>query len=314
MQAPLNRNYKINRKNNLIIKEIFKNKYIYIMLLPVIAYFVIFHYVPMYGIVIAFKDFRAGMGILKSPWAGLKHFRIFFNSYYSWRIIRNTFLLNLYDTIFAFPAPIILAILLNELHSERYKKIVQTVSYLPYFISIVLVVGFIGTFFSQDGIINNTLMELGMHRISFTIQPGWFRPLYIGSGIWQNVGWGSIIYLAAISGIDPQLYESATIDGAGRFKKVIHITIPLLIPTIIILLIFQFGGMMSVGFEKVFLMYNPATYDTADVISTFIYRSAFGNSQYSYSTAIGLFNNIINFVLLVSANYASRKMTENSLW
>lgn len=301
-------------KRSILFREIFKNKYIYLMLLPVISYFIIFNYLPMYGIIIAFKDFRAGFGIIKSPWVGFKHFETFFGSYYCWRIIRNTFLLNFYDLIFAFPAPIILAVLLNELRSERYKKVVQTVSYLPHFISTVVAVGFVGTFFSQDGIINNLLLTLGFERVNFIFEPQWFRPLYIGSGIWQGIGWGSIIYLAAISGIDPQLYETATIDGAGRFAKIFHITIPSIVPTIIILLIFRVGDMMSVGFEKVFLMYNPATYVTADVISTFVYRSGFGNAQYSYSTAIGLFNTIIDFILLILANYSARKISENSLW
>ncbi len=284
------------------------------MLLPVMTYYIVFHYTPMYGIIIAFKDFRAGLGIIKSPWVGFKHFEQFFGSYYCWRIIRNTLLINVYDLIFAFPAPIILALSLNELCSEKYKKVVQTVSYLPHFISTVVVVGFVGTFFRQDGIVNSILSAIGTDKISFTLEPGWFRTLFIGSGIWQGIGWGSIIYLAAISGIDPQLYEAATIDGAGRFRKIIHITIPSIIPTIIILLIFRFGDMMSVGFEKVFLMYNPATYVTADVISTFVYRSGFGNAQYSYSTAISLFNTIIDFVLLVVANYSARKISENSLW
>lgn len=307
-------NNRNKNKKDILIRDIVKNKYLYLMLLPVLVYFIIFHYLPMYGIIIAFKDFRAGLGIIKSPWAGFKHFETFFSSYYCWRIIRNTLLINLYDLIFAFPAPIILAILLNELRSERYKKIVQTVSYLPHFISTVVVVGFVGMFFSQDGIINNFLLSLGMERINFTLEAQWFRPLYIGSGIWQGVGWGSIIYLAAISGVSPQLYESATIDGAGRFGKIIHITIPSIVPTIIILLIFRVGDMMSVGFEKVFLMYNPATYATADVISTFVYRSGFGSAQYSYSTAIGLFNTIINFLLLIFANYTARRISENSLW
>ena len=297
-----------------LIRDILKNRYIYLMLFPAIAYYVIFHYFPMYGVVIAFKDFRAGLGIMRSPWAGLKHFEQFFSSYYCWRLIRNTILLNIYDLIFAFPAPIILALLLSELRSNKYKRIVQTVSYLPHFISVVVVVGFIGNFFSQNGIINSIIIKFGAGPISFMLESKWFRPIYIGSGIWQDIGWGSIIYLAAISAIDPQLYEAATIDGAGRFRKIVHITIPSILPTVVILLIFRVGGMMSVGFEKVFLMYNPSTYETADVISTFVYRSGFRQAQYSYSAAVGLFNTIVNFILLVIANYTSRALTENSLW
>ncbi len=301
-------------KHNKLFKDIIRNKYIYLMLLPAIAHYIIFKYIPMYGVVIAFKDFKAGLGILLSPWAGLKYFRQFFNSYYAWRLIRNTLLLNVYELIFSFPAPIILALLLNELRSDKYKRFVQTVSYLPHFISIVVVVGFIRDFFSQNGLVNNMLYNIGIEPISFLVDPGWFRTLYVGSGIWQGVGWGSIIYLAAISAIDLQLYEAATIDGAGRFRRITSITIPSITPTIVILLIFRIGGMMSVGFEKVFLMYNPSIYETSDVISTFVYRSGLQNAQYSYSAAIGLFNNIINFLLLVTANYISRTVSETSLW
>jgi putative aldouronate transport system permease protein len=305
----------IHRKNyTKLFKDVIRNKYIYLMLLPTIAYYIIFRYIPMYGVVIAFKDFKAGLGILRSPWVGLKYFRQFFNSYYVWRLIRNTLLLNVYELIFSFPAPIILALLLNELRSNKYKRFVQTVSYLPHFISMVVVVGLIKTFFSQNGLVNTLISNIGLKSPNFLIDPKWFRTLYIGSGIWQGVGWGSIIYLAAISGIDPMLYEAAIIDGAGRFRKITAITIPSIMPTIVILLIFRIGGMMSVGFEKVFLIYNPSIYETADVISTFVYRSGLLQVQYSYSSAIGLFNNIINFLLLVTANYMSRTVSETSLW
>jgi len=300
--------------NKDLLKRIYKSRYLYIMLLPTIAFYIIFHYLPMYGIIIAFKDFKASRGILGSPWVGFKHFEQFFSSYYFFRLIRNTFLLNFYGLIFGFPAPIILAILLNELRSEKFKRFVQSVSYLPHFISVVIVVGFIVDFFSQNGIVNNLLSLFGIEPINFLIEPKWFRPLYVGSGIWQGIGWGSIIYLAAISGIDPELYEAAIIDGAGRFRKIISITIPSIAPTIIIQLIFRIGGMMSVGFEKVFLMYNASTYETADVISTFVYRSGLQRAQYSYAAAVGLFNTIINFILLIGANYISRITTESSLW
>jgi putative aldouronate transport system permease protein len=318
LQASINTSHTshiISKKSpNKLLNNIYKNRYIYIMLLPAITFYIIFRYIPMYGVIIAFKDFKASRGILGSPWVGFKYFKQFFDSYYFFRLIRNTFLLNFYDLIFGFPAPIILAILLNELRHDKFKRFVQSVSYLPHFISVVITVGFVVDFFAQSGIVNNYLKLIGITPINFLIEPKWFRPLYIGSGIWQGVGWGSIIYLAAISGIDPQLYEAATIDGAGRFRKITSITIPSIIPTIIILLIFRIGGMMSVGFEKVFLMYNPSTYETADVISTFVYRSGLQKAQYSYAAAIGLFNTIINFILVISANYASRVTTENSLW
>lgn len=303
---------RINVKH--LLKEIVKNKYIYIMILPVIAHYIVFHYLPLYGVVIAFKDFRAGLGIMGSPWVGFKYFEQFFNSYYCWRLIRNTLLINLYGLIFVFPAPIILALLLNELRSNKYKRLVQTISYLPHFISIVVVVGFIKTFFAYDGLVSNLFTAIGLKSPNFLLDPNWFRPLYLGSAIWQGIGWGSITYLAAITGIDPMLYAAATIDGAGRFRKIISITLPSIAPTIIILLIFRIGGMMSVGFEKVFLMYNASVYETADVISTFVYRSGLQQVQYSYSAAIGLFNNVINFILIIISNYISRVVSETSLW
>lgn len=318
MQASINvlKNKKTAHKNSYkyFVKAIYKNRYIYLMLLPAIAHYIIFQYFPMYGVIIAFKNFKPSLGILGSPWAGFKYFKQFFDSYYTWRLIRNTLLINVYELIFSFPAPIILALLLNELRSNTYKKFIQTVSYLPHFISVVVVVGFIKDFFAQNGLINNMISHLSLEPVSFLVDPRWFRTLYVGSGIWQGVGWGSIIYLAAISSIDPMLYEAATIDGAGRYQKISLITIPSIMPTIVIMLIFRIGGMMSVGFEKVFLMYNPSTYETADVISTFVYRSGLQQAQYSYASAIGLFNTIINFVLLTTTNYVSRAISENSLW
>lgn len=312
MQLTYNKLFKT--KYGPLVKEIHKSRYLYIMLLPAIIHYIVFKYFPMYGVIIAFKDFKAGLGILGSPWIGFKNFQNFLSSYYFLRLIRNTFLLNVYGLFFAFPAPIILALLLNELRSNGFKRMVQSISYLPHFISVVITVGFLVDFFSHNGLVNNFLILLGLDRVNFLVEPRWFRPLYIGSGIWHNIGWGSIIYLAAITGVDPRLYESATIDGAGRFRKMISITIPSILPTIVILLIFRIGGMMSIGFEKVFLMYNPSTYETADVISTFVYRSGLQQAQYSYAAAIGLFNTIINFSLVAGANYLSRVTTENSLW
>jgi len=295
-------------------KAIIKSKYIYLMVLPALVHYIIFHYFPVYGVVIAFKDFKASQGILGSPWVGFIHFNSFFNSYYFWRLIVNTLLLNVYQLIFVFPAPIILALLLNELHSLRFKKFVQTVGYLPHFISIVVVVGFIFDFFSRGGLINNILSVLGIEPVSFLLEPKWFRPLYIGSDIWQGVGWGSIIYLAAIAGIDQEKYEAAIIDGASRFQRVRYITIPSISSTIVILLIFKIGGFLSIGFEKVFLMYNPSTYETADVLSTFVYRRGLEGAQYSYAAAVGLFNSVIGVILITISNYLARRYSETSLW
>jgi len=253
-----------------IVKDLKRNKSLYFMILPILLYYFIFHYIPMYGLQIAFKDFSPAKGISGSPWVGLEKFKEFFvyDSYYVWRIIRNTILINVYDIIFGFPAPIIFALLLNEIKNNFYKRTLQTISYMPHFISTVVIVGIILDFFSRDGLINYILKSLGIipEPIAFMTEPGWFRPLYVGSGIWQHLGWGSIIYLAAISNIDPQLYEAAIIDGAGRFKQALYITLPGIMPTIIIMFILRVGSIMNVGFEKVFLMYNPLSQYTFDFL------------------------------------------------
>ncbi|MBP1990748.1 putative aldouronate transport system permease protein [Paenibacillus eucommiae] len=264
---------------------------------------------------IAFKDFHPIKGILGSPWIGFGNFEQFFNSIYFWRLMKNTILLSLYSLLWGFPVPILFALLLNELREGLFKKSVQTISYLPHFISIVVVVGMIVNFTSiQSGVINQMLAWFGVQPISFLSEPGWFRTIFVSSSIWQGFGWGSIIYLAAISGIDQQLYEAAEIDGASRWRKMWHITLPCLVPTIVILLILNAGSLMEVGYEKIILLYNPTTYETADVISTFVYRQGIEKADYSYSAAIGLFNNIINMILLLSVNRISKKMTETSLW
>ncbi len=294
--------------------DIKRNKMIYLMLLPVVAYFVIFKYVPLFGIQIAFKNFSPFKGILGSPWVGLDNFKSFFESYYFVRLLKNTLLISIFDIIAGFPAPIIFALLLNEIRNKRFKSTVQTISYLPHFISTVVVGGMILDFFSRNGVVNNILNIFGIETISFMSSPEWFRPIFIGTNIWQHMGWSSIIYLAALSGVDVQLYEAATIDGANRFKQVLYVTIPSILPTVIIMLILRLGSIMTVGFEKIMLLYNPAIYDTADVISTFVYRKGILESSYSYSTAIDLFNSVINFTLLVLVNKFSKKVSETSLW
>jgi putative aldouronate transport system permease protein len=268
----------------------------------------------MYGIIIAFKDFSPMKGIIGSRWIGMQYFREFFISIYAFRTISNTLLISFYSLLFGFPAPIILALLLNEVKSKFFMKTVQTISYLPHFISIIVVCGLIMSFTQQNGPINDIIAFLGGHRILFMQRPEWFRFIYVGSGIWQGVGWGSIIYLAALAGIDQQQYEAACIDGAGRWKQLIHITLPGIAPTIVILLILNIGQMMNVGFEKVLLLYNPLTYSTGDIISTFVYRMGLQNGNYGYATAVGFFNSIVSMILLVSANYISRKVNETSLW
>lgn len=295
-------------------RDLKRNKLLYLMVLPVIAYYLIFDYGPMYGLQIAFKDYSPGTGIWGSSWVGFDHFIQFFESYYFWRIIRNTLLINVYELIFGFPAPIILALLLNELRKQAFKRIVQTITYLPHFISIVVVVGMLVDFLARDGVVNQLLAAFGVNSRSYLSEPEWFRFIYVSSGIWQQVGWGSIIYLAALSGIDPTLYEAAKVDGAGRWKQMVHITIPGIMPTVIILLILKMGSMMSVGSEKILLMYNPLTYDTADVISTFVYRKGILEASYSYTTAVGLFNAVIAFSLLIISNSISKRVSETKLW
>lgn len=287
---------------------------VYLMALPVLAYYIIFHYGPMYGLQIAFKDFQPSDGIWGSAWVGFKHFDSFFNGIYFWRLITNTILLNLYELLFGFPAAIILALLLNEIRKSSFKRIVQSISYLPHFISIVVVAGMMVDFLSRTGLVNQLLASFGIQPIDFLMEEGWFRFLYVSSGVWQGVGWGSIIYLAAISGIDPTLYEAARIDGAGRWRQTLNVTLPGIMPTIIILLILQMGNMMSVGSEKVLLLYNPLTYSTADVISTYVYRKGVLEASYSFTAAVGLFNSIISFILIVAANKISRRFSETKLW
>ncbi|MFE5322066.1 ABC transporter permease [Paenibacillus sp. NPDC056579] len=287
---------------------------IYLMALPVIAYYIIFHYGPMYGLQIAFKDFSPAKGIWGSPWIGFKHFESFFNGIYFWRLLKNTVLINLYELIFGFPAAIILALLLNEIRNSMFKRVVQTISYLPHFISIVVVAGMMVDFLGRTGLINQILESFGIEAIDFLKEAGWFRFLFVSSGIWQGIGWGSIIYLAAIATIDPTLFEAARMDGASRWKQTLHITIPGIMPTIVILFILNMGNMLTVGSEKVLLLYNPLTYETADVISTYVYRKGVLEASYSFTAAVGLFNSVVSFILIVSANSISKRLSENKLW
>ncbi len=301
-------------KMGIIRRDLHRNRYIYLMLSPVLAYYLVFHYQPMYGVIMAFKNFNPGLGISGSPWVGLRHFQDFVTGFYFWRTIRNTVLISLYDIIFAFPAPIILALLLNEIRSVVFKRTAQTVVYLPHFISLVVVCGMIADFTTKDGLFNNLLKIFGHEPISFLLKPEWFRTIFVGSGVWQNMGWNSIIYLAALAGISPELYEAAKVDGANRFQQLRHITLPGIAPTIIILFILRIGNMMNVGMQKILLLYNPVTYETADVISSFVYRKGLLEANYSYSAAVGLFNAVICYILLIYANRLSRKATETSLW
>ncbi len=291
-----------------------RNRSLYLFVLPVLVFYLLFHYKPMYGAIIAFKDYAPALGISKSPWVGLAHFKRFFESVYFGRLMRNTILLSLYSLLFGFPAPIILALLLNEVRNRKFKSLTQTVTYLPHFISLIVVTGMITDFSLSTGLFNDIIAFFGGTRSPLLQNPKLYRPIYVVSGIWQNIGWGSIVYLAALSGVDSQLYEAAQIDGAGKWKQLIHVTLPGIAPTIIIMFIMRIGQLMSMGYEKTILLYNPSTYETADIISSYIYRVGLLEQNWSYSTAVGLFNSVINFVLLIFANWMSKRFSETSLW
>ena len=295
-------------------KDFIRYRYIYLMLLPVVIYYAVFCYGPMSKIVIAFQNFKPALGISGRKWVGMKYFIDLFTGPYAWRLIRNTLLLNILQIILAFPVPIILALLINEIQCRPYKKLVQTVSYMPHFISLVVMCSLLLTFSRSDGIFNDFLALFGVERSNLMANAKLFRPMYVLSGIWQEAGWGSIIYLATLSTIDPGLYEAATIDGASRFQRMLYVSFPGLVPIIIVQLIMRVGNILTMGFEKVFLLYNPLTYDTADIISTYIYRQGLELTNYSYGTAVGLFNSAVNLLILVLANRLSRKATGESLW
>ncbi|MBD2847446.1 sugar ABC transporter permease [Paenibacillus sp. IB182496] len=270
----------------------------------------------MYGVLIGFQNYSPARGIWGSDWVGLKHFITFFyETPDSWKLIRNTLLLNVYEMLFYFPAPIVLAILLHELKHVLFRRVVQTISYMPHFLSTVVIVGMTVTFLSpQSGIVNHLLDALGFDRIMFLGDPGWFRTIYVGSEIWQKLGWGTILYLAAIAGVDPTLYEAARIDGANRFQQIRHVTLVGMVPVIIILFVLNLGSMMEVGYQKIILLYNPFIYETADVINTFVYRRGILGANFSFAAAVGLFQSLFGFVLVLLANRAARKYSDTSLW
>ena len=297
-------------------KHIVKNWRLYMFLIIPIIYYLVFRYIPMFGNVIAFRKYRAGGGIFGVEWSGFKYFRQFIRDQMFWRAFANTLRLNIIYLLFRFPLTLIFALLLNEIKNIHWKKFVQTVSYLPHFISMVIIAGMIREMLSTNGPINGFLVAHGHEAISFMALPEWFTTIFVGSGLWQGLGWGTILYLAAIAGISPDLYEAAEIDGANHFQRVWNITIPCILPTITTLLILDIGGLVGSGgaFEKVFLLYNPMTYEKADIISTYVYRMGIGSGNYSYATAVGLFEGLINLVLLTLANIVSKKTTESGLF
>ena len=296
-------------------RRIWASRYLYLMFLPVFLYYVIFRYGPMLGLSIAFKDFNAFLGFEKSPWVGFKYFQQFFNSIYLWRLVRNTLLINLYDLLFNFPAAIVLALLLNEVQNRRFKKTVQTITYMPYFISSVVIASMVVQFLSpSSGIVNNIIAAFGGERQYFMVQPESFRTIYTLMNLWKNVGWNSIIFLAAISGINGELYEACRVDGGGHLRQTWHITLPGIASTIVIMLIMRLGHVLDAGYETILLLQSNPILETSDVIGTYVYRRGLKGGEYSYATAVGMFQSVIGFAMVIIANQLSRRYSETSLW
>ncbi|MET3728085.1 putative aldouronate transport system permease protein [Fictibacillus halophilus] len=313
----------LNKKKQVVVvpkkmtrrKKVMRNWELYLFVLPCLLWFVVFKYVPMYGIQLAFKQYIPTEGIWGSPWIGFQHFTRFFESYQFWTLIQNTLSLSLWAFIFTFPVPIIVALLLNQLTSERYKKFVQTVIYAPHFISTVVLVGILFVFLSPtSGIVNHLIVLLGGEPILFMARPEWFKPLYVISGLWQETGWATIIYLAALAGVSPALHEAAIMDGANKWQRIWHVDIPGIRPTIVILLILAIGNIMNVGFEKAYLMQTDLNKSASAIIPTYVYEIGLQRAQYSFAAAIGLFNSVINLIMLLMVNRIVRKLGGNSLW
>lgn len=298
-----------------LLKDMKKNWILYVMILPVVIYYIIFAYTPIYGVQLAFKDYVVKKGIWGSPWIGMENFTRFFSSYNFGLLMKNTLGISIYTILVGFPIPIVFALMLNYLKNKHLKKTVQMVSYAPYFISTVVMCGMIVIFLNPDtGIFNTIRSFFGLESIDFLGKPELFKTIFVWTGVWQSMGWSSIIYISALSGVDYQLHEAAIVDGASKLQRIIHVDLPSIKPTIIMLLILQMGSLMSVGFEKVFLLQNTLNKQAASVISTYVYEVGLINSDYGYSTAINLFNSVINVILLVSANQICKKVTEESLF
>ncbi len=297
-----------------LIRDFRKNKSIYFLAIPIVLFYLIFHYKTMYGAVIAFYNYRPAKGISGSAFVGLDHFVSYFTGPFFWRTLKNTLAISLLSLLFGFPAPILLALLLNEVGNRHFKKTVQTITYLPHFVSSVVICGMLTSFCLSTGLFNDIIALFGGQRVSLLQGTRYYRAIYIASDIWQTVGWSSILYLAALSGVDRNLYEAAQLDGANKWQQVWSITVPGITPTIMIQLILQIGSLMSVGYEKTLLIYNPTNYEVSDIISTYNYRMGLELGDWSYATAIGLFNSVVNCILLVISNKLSKKYTESSLW
>lgn len=306
---------KTKKQKKINFKQILKKNWVcYLFILPMLIYVIIFNYIPMYGIQLAFKDYRVADGIWGSAWVGLKHFKTFFESYQFKDLLWNTLSLSLYSLIAGFPMPIIFALLLNYITNVKLKKVVQMVTYAPHFISTVVYCGMILIFLSSDGVINQLLKIIGIDSVAFLTNPSNFRHIYVWSGVLQNIGWGSIMYISVLTSVDPTLHEAATVDGATRFQRLLHIDLPAIVPTMVIMLIMRAGEIMDLGFEKAFLLQNNINLDYSEIIATYVYKIGIQGGQFSYSSAIGLFNNVINMVLLVVVNKIAKKVSDVSLW
>lgn len=297
-----------------VARDFAVNKSLYLLVLPVMIFYLLFHYLPMYGAIISFENFKPSLGILGSPWVGLQHFKDFLTGNYFGSLLFNTLRISFSTLLFSFPAPIILALLINELKCARYAKIIQNITYMPYFISMVVICGLITNFTLDTGVVNYILGFFGFEPKSLLSYPQYFVPIYVVSDIWQSVGWNSIIYLAALSAVDPSLYESAVLDGANRFQQTMHITLPSIAATIVTMLLLRIGNILNVGYEKILLLYNDSTMSVADIISTYVYRKGLIDLSWSFSSAVGLFNSAINLIFLIGANKISKKLADISLW
>lgn len=302
-------------KRSQLVRDLIRDRWMYLLLFPGILYFVVFKYVPMLGLVMAFQDYKPFTGFINSPWVGFKHFERFFMEPQFWSLFRNTLLLAIYNLVFFFPLPIILALMINEARREMFKRVVQTLLYLPHFISWVVAVGiFYVLFTTEGGVVNELLAQFGFEKIPFMLSEEWFRPMIIAQSIWKEAGWGTIIFLAALSGVDLQLYEAARMDGAGRWRQLWHITIPAIRSTIVILFILRLGSFLDTGFEHIFLMLNSMNREVGEVFDTYVYMKGLTQAQYSYSAAVGLFKSLVGLVLVLGANRLAKKFGEEGVY
>jgi putative aldouronate transport system permease protein len=298
-----------------LMRDFIRDRWLYLMLLPGVAYFIIFKYVPMYGVTMAFQDYKPHLGFMDSPWVGLKHFDRFFSEPQFWMLFKNTVILAVYNMVFFFPLPIILALMMNEVRSDKYKRFVQTLVYIPHFVSWVVVVGiFYILLTTENGILNELIYSITGKKIPFLLEAEWFRTMIVTQSIWKEVGWGTVIFLAALAGVDLQQYEAARIDGASRFRQLWHITLPAIRSTIIILLILRLGSFLDSGFEHIFLMLTPTNREVGEVFDTYVYMKGMSQGQFSYSTAVGLFKSAVGLILVLGSNWLAKKFGEEGVY